>query len=94
LILFPRRVGQHKTHDSKKEELKAENTVRHIGAALPIKNVITKEGAYSERKIKDMGKGEPDAYKRLRQARSEARLVGVREKRAKAKADEAQAAKK
>ncbi len=41
-----------------------------------------------------MGEGEKGAYRRLRDARSEARLVGVREKRAKAKAEEAQAAKK
>lgn len=41
-----------------------------------------------------MPAGETAAYTRLREARSEARLVGVREKRAKAKADEAAASKK
>lgn len=41
-----------------------------------------------------MPKGEEAAYRKLREARSEARLVGVREKRAKAKADEAAATKK
>jgi large subunit ribosomal protein L13e len=41
-----------------------------------------------------MGTGEDAAYRRLREARSEKRLVGVREKRAKAKAEEASAAKK
>ena len=41
-----------------------------------------------------MGEGESAAYRKLRDARSEARLVGVREKRAKAKDDEATAAKK
>jgi large subunit ribosomal protein L13e len=41
-----------------------------------------------------MGKGEEAAYRRLREARSEKRLVGVREKRAKAKAEEATTAKK
>jgi len=38
--------------------------------------------------------GEEHAYKTLRTARSDARLVGVREKRAKAKAEEAASAKK
>ena len=37
---------------------------------------------------------EGGAYRKLRDARSEARLVGKREKRAKDKADEAAAAKK
>ena len=40
-----------------------------------------------------MGEGEEGAYRRLRTARSDARLVGVREKRAKLKKDE-EAAKK
>ena len=38
--------------------------------------------------------GEKDAYRTLRVARSDARLVGVREKRAKIKAEQAEAAKK
>lgn len=50
--------------------------------------------AVSEIDRSDMGEGTKDAYRVLREARSEARLVGVREKRAKAKADEAQASKK
>lgn len=41
-----------------------------------------------------MPKGEEAAYRRLRLARSDARNQGVREKRAKAKAEEAAAAKK
>ena len=41
-----------------------------------------------------MPEGTENAYRKLRDARSEARLVGVREKRAKAKAEEAQATKK
>lgn len=50
--------------------------------------------AVSEIDRSEMGEGTKDAYRVLREARSEARLVGVREKRAKAKADEAQASKK
>ena len=41
-----------------------------------------------------MPKGEESAYRRLRLARSDARLIGVREKRAKAKAEEETAGKK
>ena len=64
-----------------------------IGAVVPVVNVAKAE-AVGEVKKSEMGKGEENAYKRLREARSEARLVGVREKRAKAKADEAAAVKK
>ncbi|KAH0537222.1 hypothetical protein FGG08_005964 [Glutinoglossum americanum] len=92
LILFPRRTGQPKKADSKPGELKSSNIIRQTSTALPISNIATK--AFSERKISAMGKGEEAAYRRLREARSEKRLVGVREKRAKAKADEASAAKK
>lgn len=41
-----------------------------------------------------MPKGEEAAYRRLREARSEARYRGIREKRAKLKAEEEAAAKK
>ncbi|KAH0562702.1 hypothetical protein GP486_002633 [Trichoglossum hirsutum] len=94
LILFPRRVGQPKKADSKPEELKSNNTVRLTEAALPISSVATRTNVFSERKISTMGKGEEAAYRRLREARSEKRLVGVREKRAKLKAEEASATKK
>lgn len=53
-----------------------------------------KVGAIGEVKKSQIGKGTENAYRVLRVARSDARLVGVREKRAKAKADEAQATKK
>ena len=60
---------------------------------LPIKN-LRREEAVGEVKRGEMPEGEEGAYRRLRDARSEARLVGVREKRAKAKAEEAAATKK
>lgn len=60
---------------------------------LPIKN-LRREEAVGEVKRGEMPEGEEGAYRRLREARSEARLVGVREKRAKAKAEEAAATKK
>jgi len=97
LIIFPRRVGQHKKTDSSKEEVASHKEegkiVKRTHSVLPILNVA-KEHAISEVSRDDMGEGEEGAYKKLRTARSDARLVGVREKRAKAKADEAGAAKK
>ena len=51
------------------------------------------EDAIGEVSTSDM-QGEEAAYRKLRDARSDARLVGVREKRAKAKAEESAAAKK
>ena len=98
LILFPRRSGQHKKLDSSKEDIEAyakgekegAHKVHHI---LPIKNVA-KEDAVGEISTSDMPEGEEAAYRKLREARSEARLVGVREKRAKAKAEETAATKK
>ncbi|KAF1842208.1 60S ribosomal protein L13 [Cucurbitaria berberidis CBS 394.84] len=93
LILFPRRNGKSKNGDSSAEDLKTAKTGEKIASstaiALPIKNVIEFESG----PIANY-KGEENAYRKLRDARSEARLVGVREKRAKAKADEADSKKK
>jgi len=93
LILFPRKLGQHKKEDASKEDLStAKSGVTRVKHGLPIINV--------EHEIKEISKGdmpaaiEGGAYRKLRDARSEARLVGKREKRAKDKADEAAAAKK
>jgi len=98
LILFPRKSGQHKTLDASKEDVKAAQEehgkiIKHLGKVLPIENV-SRAAAVGEVKRSEMGEGTKDAYRTLRLARSDARLVGVREKRAKAKADEATAAKK
>lgn len=60
---------------------------------MPVINKARAE-AITHVKRKEMPEGTKDAYRVLRDARSEARLVGVREKRAKAKADEAAASKK
>ncbi|KAI9827841.1 MAG: 60S ribosomal protein L13 [Thelocarpon impressellum] len=101
LILFPRRVGQHKNGDASAEEVKAHHAgtgparVHRTGAALPISSGLGRDTAYAEVKKSELPTGEEGgAYRRLRTARSDARLVGVREKRAKAKADESAAAKK
>ena len=98
LILFPRKADQPKPGDASKAETDAfakeqQEAVRHLGAALPIVD-DAKATAVTEIKASQMPKGEEAAYKKLRMARSDARLVGVREKRAKAKAEEAAAAKK
>lgn len=98
LILFPRKSGQHKTLDASKDDVKAAQEehgkiIKHLGKVLPIENV-SRRAAVGEVKRSEMGEGTKDAYRTLRLARSDARLVGVREKRAKAKADEATAAKK
>jgi large subunit ribosomal protein L13e len=103
LILFPSKSGQYKTLRSQEEDVKAtqaafaaegkaEGFTTRIGAVLPVKNT-TREEAIGEVSRDDLPEGEESAYRRLREARSEARLVGVREKRAKAKAEEAAAAK-
>jgi len=95
LILFPRRAGQHKKDDASKEDVSAANKaehMKHTKLALPI---VKSETGFKEIKKGDMPEPvEGGAYRKLREARSEARLIGKREKRAKEKADEAAAAKK
>jgi len=95
LIVFPRRVGQHKKTDSSKEDVashkKDGKSSYTILSAMPIE---AGPSGISEIKRSEVKKGEVGAYRQLRDARSEARLVGVREKRAKAKADESAATKK
>jgi large subunit ribosomal protein L13e len=93
LILFPRRSGQTKKGDASPEDVKAakkgDNLAHNTSDILPIKNVVE----FEEGPIKNYEPTE-NAYRKLRDARSEARLVGVREKRAKAKAEEDAAKKK
>ncbi|KAJ9142360.1 60S ribosomal protein L13 [Pleurostoma richardsiae] len=90
LIVFPRKSNRTKAGDSPKEDLKAE-TVRSTSAALPFTTVA--EGV-TEIKKSDLPEPiEGGAYRKLRNARSEARYQGAREKRAKDKA-EAESAKK
>ncbi|KAI1961875.1 60S ribosomal protein L13 [Ophidiomyces ophidiicola] len=96
LILFPRKSGQFKKLDSSVEEVKAASegkVAKSISSVLPVVNVARAK-AVSEISKADMPEGEKAAYRRLRDALSEARYVGRREKRAKAKAEEAAAAKK
>lgn len=98
LILFPRKAGQHKKLDSSAEDVKAasdaKNIVAKLSASLPIDSGVGIKHGISEVKKSDLPKGEESAYTKLRTARSEARLVGVREKRAKAKAEAEDSKKK
>ncbi|KAL6711187.1 60S ribosomal protein L13 [Coniothyrium glycines] len=93
LILFPRRNGKTKQGDASAEDIKAaktaENVVSSTKVALPIKNTVV----FQDGKLSDF-KATENAFRALRDARSEARLVGVREKRVKAKAEAEDAKKK
>jgi len=95
LILFPRKAGQHKKEDASKEEVStAKKGVhnKHTHKNFPIAPV---DVAIKEIKKSDMPKPiEGGAYRKLRDERADQRHKGMREKRAKEKADEAAAAKK
>ncbi|KAG0649664.1 60S ribosomal L13 [Hyphodiscus hymeniophilus] len=93
LILFPRKIGQHKKGDASKEEVSgAKDLISSIKTGLPIIHANTE---IKEIKKSDLPEAiEGGAYRKLRDARSDARNSGKREKRAKDKADEAAAAKK
>jgi large subunit ribosomal protein L13e len=92
VIVFPRKGGKTKQGDASAEDVKkarsGESTVASIKSSLPIINVPK----VTEVKLAD--EKSEDAYKKLRLARSEARLIGVRQKRAKAKEDEEASKKK
>ena len=81
--------------DSSKEDLQAaKDGVKKVGAILPIDTGVGIKHGVSEVKRSEMPEStEGGAYRTLREARSEARLVGVREKRAKQKAEEAETKK-
>jgi len=91
LVVFPRRAGKHKKSDSSKEEIQEimQDGKRkiHMMPKTSIADGI-KLHAVSEVSKSDMPEGTEDAYRKLRSARSDARLVGVRAKRAYAKAEE------
>ncbi|KAK4547592.1 hypothetical protein LTR36_000549 [Oleoguttula mirabilis] len=95
LVLFPRKAKSPKSGDASAEEMKSakesgyEGKVKETNKHFAISNKI----AFEEGKVSDFP-SEEAAYRKLRDSRSEARLVGKREKRAKAKEDEANAAKK
>ncbi|KIY03887.1 uncharacterized protein Z520_00578 [Fonsecaea multimorphosa CBS 102226] len=102
LILFPRKSGQHKKLDSSEGDVtmateslekKDGKIATKVARVMAIDAGVGLKHGFQEISKDDLPEGEEDAYRKLRQARSEARYVGVREKRAKAK-EEAEEAKK
>ncbi|KAK4449635.1 60S ribosomal protein L13 [Podospora aff. communis PSN243] len=89
LIVFPKRSNKAKKADTPADQRSGETT-QSIASVFGVGQAIGP--GFSEIKKSDLPKS-TDAYKTLRKARSDAKLVGVREKRAKDKAD-AEAAKK
>lgn len=88
LILFPRRNGKEKKGDADKS---ARQSVEQ-GKASVATVVVEQPPKFEERKITEEEKNF-NAYAALRKARSDARLVGVRAKRAKAKEEDGPAKK-
>jgi large subunit ribosomal protein L13e len=95
LVLFPRKIKSPKAGEASAEDVKElreknhDGKVKVTGEMFPISNKVTIE----EGNVADF-ESEEAAYRKLRIARSDARLVGKREKRAKAKEEEAAAQKK
>ncbi|KAL7622605.1 60S ribosomal protein L13 [Parahypoxylon ruwenzoriense] len=92
LIVFPRKGAKHpKAGDSKDIDLSKTETIATVGSALPIAPIAK---GFSEIQKSELPKAiEGGAYAKLRKARSDARLKGIRDKRARDKA-EAEANKK
>ncbi|KAK0615610.1 ribosomal protein L13e-domain-containing protein [Bombardia bombarda] len=91
LIVFPRKSNKPKSEDSSKEDQTAETT-SSIRSAFGVEEAIAP--GFSEIKKSDLPKAvEGGAYRALRNARSQARLVGVREKRIKDREAEEKAKK-
>ena len=95
LILFPRKSKSPKAGEASAQDAKSAKEAGHgphvqlSNKAFPISNAVQ----IQEGKVSDFP-SEKAAFRKLREARSEARLVGKREKRAKAKEEEAAASKK
>ncbi|KAI9029072.1 50S ribosomal protein L13e [Phycomyces nitens] len=82
LIVFPRKSGSPKKGDSEAAEIAS--AVQFRGAILPVQQVA----AAPEARAITADEKKQNAYMKLRYARSEARTLGAREKRAKDKAEE------
>lgn len=99
MILFPRKSGQHKKLDSSAEEVKAvsegkTDTVSKVASAFTVDPGTGLAHGFFEIKSDNLPAGEEAAYRKLRELRSESRYAGVREKRAKLKAEAEEAKKK
>ena len=87
LIIFPKKAGKTRKGDSEPELVKLASQLK--GPVLPIKR---QPPTHKARAVSDEDR-KFSAFQTLRVARANARLVGVREKRAKKQAEEAAAAK-
>ncbi|KAK5078066.1 60S ribosomal protein L13 [Lithohypha guttulata] len=99
LILFPRESGQHKKLDASEEQTKgvsdgSSKTISKIAGAFAVDSGLGQAHGISEVKSSDLPEGDEGAYKKLRELRSEQRYAGIREKRAKLKADAEESKKK
>lgn len=92
LILFPRKNNTPQTGDSQGDELKEAQQVLSVNSLFKI-DPVPNQGVVGERKIEAAEK-EQNAFRTLRLARADKRNQGKREKRAKAKEEEAAAKKK
>ncbi|KAL2119956.1 hypothetical protein VTJ04DRAFT_6917 [Mycothermus thermophilus] len=91
LIIFPRKSNKPKKGDTPKDQQTAETTTS-IRSTFGVDQPVAP--AFSEIPKSELPANvEGGAYRLLRKARSDARLVGVREKRAKEKAEEEKAKK-
>ncbi|KAK0743020.1 ribosomal protein L13e-domain-containing protein [Schizothecium vesticola] len=90
LILFPKKSNKPKKTDTPKDQQSAETTQSTRAAFQLVDNIAA---GFREIKKSELPKS-TGSYKALRKARSDGKLVGVREKRAKDKADAEAAAKK
>ncbi|KAG2219837.1 hypothetical protein INT45_006280, partial [Circinella minor] len=82
LIVFPRKAGKPKAGDSEAAEVASAVQLR--GGLLPIEQIA----AAPEARAITAEEKSVNAFKKLRYARSEARTLGAREKRARDKAEE------
>jgi large subunit ribosomal protein L13e len=91
LIVFPRKAKAPKKGDASPEEIKEASQVVRVNSLFKVDGVTAT--AISERTI-DAAEKEKDAFRTLRIARADKRNQGKREKRQKAKEEEAAAKKK
>lgn len=92
MIVFPRKAKAPKKGDASAEECKAAEQLVSVARAFKI-NPIPNYGVVGERSI-EAGEKEKNAFRTLRMARADKRNAGKREKRQKAKEEEAAAKKK
>ena len=95
LVIFPRKAKSPKAGEASAEEMKKARESGHEGKVVKSNEhfPISNEVKVQEGKVSDF-KSEDAAFRKLRVARSDARLIGKRQKRAAAKAEEAAAQKK